>query len=237
MSQIKRPRGRPITRVLPMPGTAEYTEGCPGCRRDGCYHNAQCKRRTADRQQLNLTGEVQHLVWEVLFQYKQQVALPLEQEARLMWEVAIKFKLRLTRESRPRKGRQQFTWELRTKKHSRKQLIKTWPMLRRTKTWLTWQSCNTHILTKMRNGNTLTRGISMKMTERLWILCRSEGSDSFAVWRFAFFLSLLIAVCNSSVVISGILVVSSVLMLCTSVLLLFSSSPNSCSDSSFSLSS
>ena len=49
MSQIKRPRGRPITRVLPMPGTAEYTEGCPGCRRFGYHHNVQCKRRTADR--------------------------------------------------------------------------------------------------------------------------------------------------------------------------------------------
>ena len=46
------------------------------------------------------------------------------------------------------------------------------------------------------------------------------------------FLGLLIAVCNSSVVISGILVISSVLLQCTSVLLLFSSSPNSCSDSS-----
>ena len=38
-----------VTRVLPMPGTVEYTEGCPGCRRDGYSHNAQCKRRTADR--------------------------------------------------------------------------------------------------------------------------------------------------------------------------------------------
>ena len=126
---------------------------------------------------------------------------------------------RLTRESRPRRGRQQFTWELRTKKHSRqqfmwelqqfkwelrmkhscerftwelqfkkhscKQLNKTWPMLRRTMTWLTVQSWNTHIFTKMRNtwnGNTLTRGISMKMTERLWILCRSEQVLS-AKWR------------------------------------------------------
>ena len=51
------------------------------------------------------------------------------------------------------------------------------------------------------------------------------------------FLSLLIAVCNSSVVISGILVISSVLLLCTSVLLSFSFSPISCSDSSCSLSS
>ena len=49
------------------------------------------------------------------------------------------------------------------------------------------------------------------------------------------FLSLLIADCNSSVVISEILVVSSVMLWCTSMLLLFSSSPNSCSDSSWSL--
>ena len=49
MSEVKRPRGRPITRVLPTPGTVEYTEGCPGCREDGYYHNAQCERRTADR--------------------------------------------------------------------------------------------------------------------------------------------------------------------------------------------
>ena len=30
-------------------GTAEYTEGCPGCKGDGYNHNAQCLRRAADR--------------------------------------------------------------------------------------------------------------------------------------------------------------------------------------------
>ena len=30
MSEVRRPRGRPITRILPVPGTVEYTEGCPG---------------------------------------------------------------------------------------------------------------------------------------------------------------------------------------------------------------
>ena len=49
MSEILRPRGRPITRVLPMPGTAEHTEGCPGCRGDGYCHNAHCRRRVAER--------------------------------------------------------------------------------------------------------------------------------------------------------------------------------------------
>ena len=38
MSDVKRPRGRPVTRILPMPGTVEYTEGCPGCKGDGYYH-------------------------------------------------------------------------------------------------------------------------------------------------------------------------------------------------------
>ena len=44
---------------------------------------------------------------------------------------------------------------------------------------------NTHILTKMRsarNGNTLTRVTSTKMTERFWIQCRSE-QESNAKWR------------------------------------------------------
>ena len=47
MSEIKRPR--PITRVLPEPGTVEYTEGCTGCRTDCYYHNAQSKRRAPER--------------------------------------------------------------------------------------------------------------------------------------------------------------------------------------------
>ena len=40
---------------------------------------------------------------------------------------------------------------VRIKKHSCNQSMKTWPMLRPTKTWLTWQSWNTHTLTKMRS--------------------------------------------------------------------------------------
>ena len=89
----------------------------------------------------------------------------------------VPIKLRLTWESRPRRGREQFTWELRITKHSCKQLVKTWLMLKLSMTWLTRQSWNTHILTKMRNsrnGNNLSRDTSMKTMERLWILCRSE---------------------------------------------------------------
>ena len=48
MSDVKRPRGRPVTRIMPMPRTVEYTEGCPGCKGDGYYHNVKCKRRTAE---------------------------------------------------------------------------------------------------------------------------------------------------------------------------------------------
>ena len=63
-------------------------------------------------------------------------------------------------------------------------------------------------------------------------------SDSVAVCRFAFFfLSLLIAVCSSSVVLSGILIVTLVLLLRASMLLSFSFSSISCSVSSCSLSS
>ena len=73
---------------------------------------------------------------------------------------------------------------------------------------------------------------------RLIVACFDVfSSDSVAVWGFALFLSLLIAVRNSSVVISGILVISLVLLLCTSMLLTLSSSPISCSVSSCFLSS
>ena len=70
-------------------------------------------------------------------------------------------------------------------KHSCKLLIKTWPMLKRTMTWLTYRSWNTHFLTKMKNTwseNTPKRCISMKTMERLWIQCRS-GPVSSARWR------------------------------------------------------
>ena len=70
-------------------------------------------------QPVHLTWEVQHLVWEVPCQFKQQVKLPVEQRSHLRLEVfQIKFKLRLPRESKPRRSRQQFMRELRTKKHS-----------------------------------------------------------------------------------------------------------------------
>ena len=94
MSEIKRPRGRPITRVLPMPSTVEYTEGCPGCREivTIATHNANAELPTEQQlhlteevktnvelptvQPVHLTWEVQHLVWEVPFQCSQQVKLP-----------------------------------------------------------------------------------------------------------------------------------------------------------------
>ena len=64
-----------------------------------------------------------------------------------------------------------------------------------------------------------------------------SGSDSVAVCRFAFFLSLLIAVCDSSIVISGILFISLVSLLCSSMLFPISFSSCSSSISSCSLSS
>ena len=100
MSEVKRPRGRPITRILPMPGTMEYTEGCPGCRGDGHHHKAQCKRRAAERavSASHVRGAASRVRGTEVFQ--------------------IKFKLRLTRESKPRRGPQQFMWELPEEGHS-----------------------------------------------------------------------------------------------------------------------
>ena len=63
------------------------------------------------------------------------------------------------------------------------------------------------------------------------------GSDSIVCLQTCLCLSLLIAVCHSSVVISGILIITLVLLLCTSMLLPFSFSPISCSVCSCSLSS
>ena len=120
MSEILRPRGRPITRVLPMPGTAEHTEGAQDAEEMVTVTTHTADVELPKGQSVHLTWEVQHLGWEVPFQFKQQVTLPVEQQAHLMWEVfPTKVNLRLTRESRPRRGRQQFTWELRTKKQSR----------------------------------------------------------------------------------------------------------------------
>ena len=70
-----------------------------------------------------------------------------------------------------------------------------------------------------------------------FVLCVVRGAWCVVLSGDLPFLSLLIAVRNSSVVISGIFVISLVLLLCTSVLLSFSFSPISCSDSSRSLSS
>ena len=38
-----------MTRVLPLPGSDEHTEGCPGCTGERYYHNAECRRRAAQR--------------------------------------------------------------------------------------------------------------------------------------------------------------------------------------------
>ena len=65
-------------------------------------HNANVE--LPKEQPVHLTWEVPHLEWEVPFQ--QQVTLPVEQQAHLIWEVfPVKFKVRLMRESRPRRGR------------------------------------------------------------------------------------------------------------------------------------
>ena len=48
MSDVKRPRGRPITRILLIPGTVDR-EGCTSGKGDGYYHNVHSKRRAAER--------------------------------------------------------------------------------------------------------------------------------------------------------------------------------------------
>ena len=47
MAEIKRPRGRQITNILPVVGSVECTVGCPGCMGQGYYHNAHCLRQRA----------------------------------------------------------------------------------------------------------------------------------------------------------------------------------------------
>lgn len=42
---VKRPRGRPPTRVLPLPGSPEYTVGCKGSSGERYDHNAECRRQ------------------------------------------------------------------------------------------------------------------------------------------------------------------------------------------------
>ena len=60
--------------------------------------------------------------------------------------------------------------------------------------------------------NNLVEDLSHHFSRLLIKIFNVFGSNSFVVRKVAFFLSLLIAVCNSSVVITGILVVSSVLL-------------------------
>ena len=45
----KKARGRPVTRILPIPGSVEYTDGCPGCEGKTYYHPAACRRRAAEQ--------------------------------------------------------------------------------------------------------------------------------------------------------------------------------------------
>ena len=66
ISEVK-PRGRPITRILPIPGTEEYTGGCPGC-----IDKATITMHTVN---VELPSEkCAHLTWEVPF--KMHVTLP-----------------------------------------------------------------------------------------------------------------------------------------------------------------
>ena len=44
-----RGRGRPVTRFLPIPGSVEYTDGCPGCEGKTYYHPVACRRRAAEQ--------------------------------------------------------------------------------------------------------------------------------------------------------------------------------------------
>ena len=202
MSEVKRPRGRPVTRILPMPGTTEYTEGCPGCRGDGFHHNVQCKRRTSEAaasashvggasqtasqaasraaNSSQVGGAIQNVSGSKVATSQVGSASSNQVEAHAGVQAAVHVELRITQH-----GCERFTWELQVKKHSSKQLIKTWSMPRQTMTLLTWQSWNTHILTKMANtlnGNILSRDTSMKTTERLWILYKSKQVSN-ARWR------------------------------------------------------
>ena len=84
----------PKSRDQAMPGTVEYTDGCPGGEMVAITtHNTNVELPA--EQPVHLTWEVQHLVWEVPFQFKHQVTLPVQQQAH-----------------------QQFMRELRTKKRS-----------------------------------------------------------------------------------------------------------------------
>ena len=45
----KKARGRPVTRILPVPGSVDYTDGCPGCEGKAYYHTVQCRKRAVER--------------------------------------------------------------------------------------------------------------------------------------------------------------------------------------------
>ena len=48
-AKTARGRGRPVTRFLPIPGSVEYTDGCPGCEGKTYYHPVACRRRAAEQ--------------------------------------------------------------------------------------------------------------------------------------------------------------------------------------------
>ena len=79
-----------------------------------------CSVELPTEQPVHLTLEVQHLVWEVLFKFKQQVKLPVEQQSHLI-PGRRRFKSNASCDSRGSPGQghvgapnqeTQFTWEL-----------------------------------------------------------------------------------------------------------------------------
>ena len=138
MSEVKRPRGRSTARVLPMPGTVENTEGCPGCRGDGYYHHAQCKRRTADRAAVashgrggnkrraadsaasasHVGGAASRVGRCISIQTTSQAAGGAAISSQGWRCLKSNSSCDSHKASRPRRARQQFMWELPTKKHS-----------------------------------------------------------------------------------------------------------------------
>ena len=108
-------------------------------------------------------------MWEVPVQL--QVKLPGERRAHLKVEVPFKMSVKATL--------RHLTLEVQVQAKLRLTQAGLRP-----KTWLTWQSWNFHILTKMRStrsGNILKRDISMKKTEHRWIQSSSERVSS-ASW-------------------------------------------------------
>ena len=48
--QPEKKRGRPVTRVLPDPGSVEFTPGCGGCEGRHYQHSVYCRQRQAARE-------------------------------------------------------------------------------------------------------------------------------------------------------------------------------------------